>query len=125
MTKDTSRVIIKHERTGIHPCSRLREEKESEIQPAWGWDPLGPVSVILQDITDALLRGVAQFGRALALGRGGVGSNPITPIQFNLIDMKLIEGKVKTVYSTESADQVLIEYHDKVTAGNGEKKTIL
>ena len=36
--------------------------------------------------------------------------------------MKLIEGKVKTVYSTESADQVLIEYHDKVTAGNGEKE---
>tara|TARA_B100000085_G_C18396093_1_gene452496 strand:- start:50 stop:820 length:771 start_codon:yes stop_codon:yes gene_type:complete len=54
--------------------------------------------------------------------RGAVGSNPITPIQFNLIDMKLIEGKVKTVYSTESADQVLIEYHDKVTAGNGEKE---
>jgi len=36
--------------------------------------------------------------------------------------MKLLEGKVKTVYDTDSAEEVLIHYHDKVTAGNGEKE---
>ena len=37
--------------------------------------------------------------------------------------MKIItKGKVKTVYSGEDAQEVLIEYHDKVTAGNGEKE---
>lgn len=30
------------------------------------------------------------------------------------------EGKVKTVYQGDDAGQVIIEYHDKVTAGNGE-----
>tara|TARA_R110002012_G_scaffold229852_1_gene402550 strand:+ start:722 stop:1414 length:693 start_codon:yes stop_codon:yes gene_type:complete len=30
------------------------------------------------------------------------------------------EGKVKTVYQGDDADRVIIEYHDKVTAGNGE-----
>ena len=35
--------------------------------------------------------------------------------------MKLLEGKVKTVFETENAEEVMIEYHDKVTAGNGEK----
>jgi len=33
---------------------------------------------------------------------------------------QLITGKVKTVY--EDGDRVLIKYHDKVTAGNGEKE---
>jgi phosphoribosylaminoimidazole-succinocarboxamide synthase len=32
----------------------------------------------------------------------------------------IIEGKVKTVYAGDDAQQVIIEYHDKVTAGNGE-----
>ena len=32
----------------------------------------------------------------------------------------IIEGKVKTVYQGDDAQQVIIEYHDKVTAGNGE-----
>ena len=32
----------------------------------------------------------------------------------------IIEGKVKTVYVGDDADRVIIEYHDKVTAGNGE-----
>ena len=32
----------------------------------------------------------------------------------------IIEGKVKTVYAGDDADRVIIEYHDKVTAGNGE-----
>ena len=32
----------------------------------------------------------------------------------------IIEGKVKTVYQGDDADRVIIEYHDKVTAGNGE-----
>ena len=36
--------------------------------------------------------------------------------------MKLLQGKVKTVFETENAEEVMIEYHDKVTAGNGEKE---
>ena len=34
----------------------------------------------------------------------------------------IVEGKVKTVFDTENPEEVLIEYHDKVTAGNGEKE---
>ena len=34
----------------------------------------------------------------------------------------IIEGKVKTVYQGVEEDQVLIHYHDKVTAGNGKKE---
>ena len=33
---------------------------------------------------------------------------------------ELLQGKVKTVYDTDDAEKVLIEFHDKVTAGNGE-----
>ena len=33
---------------------------------------------------------------------------------------ELLAGKVKTVYDTEDGEKVLIEFHDKVTAGNGE-----
>ena len=32
---------------------------------------------------------------------------------------KLYSGKVKTVYQSDVENEVLIEYHDKVTAGNG------
>ena len=32
---------------------------------------------------------------------------------------EILAGKVKTVYDTEEADKVLIEFHDKVTAWNG------
>ena len=34
---------------------------------------------------------------------------------------EIIEGKVKTIFSTDQPDQVLIQYEDKVTAGNGRK----
>ena len=34
----------------------------------------------------------------------------------------IIEGKVKTVYQGVEKDQVLIHYHDRVTAGNGKKE---
>ena len=34
-------------------------------------------------------------------------------------DTKIIQGKVKTVFSTAEDDVVLIQYEDKVTAGNG------
>ncbi len=34
---------------------------------------------------------------------------------------EIIQGKVKTLFSTDQADQVLIQYEDRVTAGNGEK----
>ena len=35
---------------------------------------------------------------------------------------ELLSGKVKTVYETEDPEQILIKFHDKVTAGNGEKE---
>ena len=34
----------------------------------------------------------------------------------------ITKGKVKTVYTGDDAHKVVIEYHDKVTAGNGEKE---
>ena len=34
---------------------------------------------------------------------------------------KIIKGKVKTVFTTSEPDKVLIQYEDKVTAGNGRK----
>ncbi len=34
---------------------------------------------------------------------------------------KIIKGKVKTVFETSEPEQVLIQYEDKVTAGNGKK----
>jgi len=34
-------------------------------------------------------------------------------------DTKIIQGKVKTVFTTDEDDVVLIQYEDKVTAGNG------
>ena len=36
--------------------------------------------------------------------------------------MLLLEGKVKSVHEGEVGEEVLILYHDKVTAGNGEKE---
>lgn len=39
-----------------------------------------------------------------------------------IFTMKIVEGKVKTVFGTDNAEEVLIEYHDKITAGNGEKE---
>ena len=38
-----------------------------------------------------------------------------------MLDTKITVGKVKTVFSTSEPDQVLIQYEDKVTAGNGRK----
>lgn len=35
----------------------------------------------------------------------------------------ILKGKVKTVYAVDNVNHVLIEYHDKVTAGNGEKES--
>ena len=34
---------------------------------------------------------------------------------------EIIQGKVKTLFSTDKPDEVLIQYEDKVTAGNGRK----
>ena len=33
-----------------------------------------------------------------------------------------IAGKVKTIFSTDKPDEVLIQYEDRVTAGNGKKE---
>ena len=46
------------------------------------------------------------------------GSAKVLPFFMEII----IEGKVKTVYQGDDSDRVIIEYHDKVTAGNGEKE---
>ena len=35
---------------------------------------------------------------------------------------ELVKGKVKTVFSTSEPDEVLIQYEDRVTAGNGKKE---
>ena len=35
---------------------------------------------------------------------------------------ELVKGKVKTVYAVDDVDRVMVMYHDKVTAGNGEKE---
>ena len=38
-----------------------------------------------------------------------------------MTDTKITIGKVKTVFTTSEPDKVLIQYEDKVTAGNGKK----
>ena len=38
---------------------------------------------------------------------------------------ELVKGKVKTVYSVDNVEHVMIFYHDKVTAGNGEKEDVI
>ena len=35
---------------------------------------------------------------------------------------ELVKGKVKTVYAVDNVEHVMIFYHDRVTAGNGEKE---
>ena len=34
---------------------------------------------------------------------------------------KIIQGKVKTIFETSEPNEVLIQYEDKVTAGNGRR----
>ena len=36
--------------------------------------------------------------------------------------MPLVKGKVKTVYETDNPEEIIIQYEDKVTAGNGRKE---
>ena len=38
---------------------------------------------------------------------------------------EIIKGKVKTVFTTAETDKVLIQYEDKVTAGNGKKELVV
>ena len=38
-----------------------------------------------------------------------------------MTNTKIIQGKVKTIFTTSEPDKVLIQYEDKVTAGNGRK----
>ena len=38
-----------------------------------------------------------------------------------MTDTKITQGKVKTVFTTSEPDKVLIQYEDKVTAGNGKR----
>ena len=38
---------------------------------------------------------------------------------------EIIKGKVKTVFPTDKPDEVLIQYEDKVTAGNGKKELVV
>ena len=42
-----------------------------------------------------------------------------------MTNTEIIKGKVKTVFSTAEPDRVLIQYEDKVTAGNGKKELIV
>ena len=36
--------------------------------------------------------------------------------------MTFVKGKVKTVYETDNPEEIIIQYEDKVTAGNGRKE---
>ena len=36
--------------------------------------------------------------------------------------MTLVKGKVKTVYETDNPEEIIIQYEDRVTAGNGRKE---
>ena len=38
---------------------------------------------------------------------------------------ELVKGKVKTVYAVDNVEHVMIFYHDRVTAGNGEKEDVI
>ena len=38
---------------------------------------------------------------------------------------EIIKGKVKTVFTTDDPNKVLIQYENKVTAGNGRKELFL
>ena len=38
---------------------------------------------------------------------------------------ELVKGKVKTVYAVDNVEHVMIMYHDRVTAGNGEKEDVI
>ena len=40
----------------------------------------------------------------------------------DMSDTEIIVGKVKTVFSTSEPDEVIIQYEDRVTAGNGKKE---
>ena len=42
-----------------------------------------------------------------------------------MTNTEIIKGKVKTVFTTDDPDKVLIQYEDKVTAGNGKKELIV
>ena len=39
-----------------------------------------------------------------------------------MTNTQIIKGKVKTVFTTDDPDKVLIQYEDRVTAGNGKKE---
>ena len=39
-----------------------------------------------------------------------------------MTNTQIIKGKVKTVFTTSEPDKVLIQYEDRVTAGNGKKE---
>ena len=38
-----------------------------------------------------------------------------------MTDTQIIQGKVKTIFTTSEPDKIIIQYEDKVTAGNGRK----
>ena len=40
-------------------------------------------------------------------------------------DFTFVQGKVKTIFALDEPDKVLIQYEDKVTAGNGKKEAFL
>ena len=73
----------------MHPGSRLREKKESESNPrerGMG-TPLGPSVLFCRISLTHYLRGVAQFGRALALGASGRRFESYRPDCLNMTTM--------------------------------------
>ena len=52
-------------------------------------------------------------------------SSKIITIEYDVKNLSmslLVKGKVKTVFTTDKPEEVLIHYEDKVTAGNGKKE---
>ena len=74
----------------MHPGSRLREKKESESNPrerGMG-TPLSPSVLFCRISLTHYLRGVAQFGRALALGASGRRFKSFHPDCLNMTTME-------------------------------------
>ena len=42
-----------------------------------------------------------------------------------MTEIEILKGKVKTVFATSEPDKILIQYENKVTAGNGKKELIV
>ena len=82
LTEDTSRVILSTERTGIHPVLTSPREQRignpTRVGERMG-TPLSPSVLFCRISLTHYLRGVAQFGRALAFGKRVAEGSILSP----------------------------------------------